>query len=245
MDQPTLACPPYTAFQTFLTAIECLQQGLPKKLDRALWKSMSGQSQSQAWSAFRDFGLIEEDGAATPILHRLVNANSNRPAVMKEIIESAYPSVLQLARENATMPQLYNEIGKMGVKGDTIRKAVTFFLNAATYAGVELSPNWAAPKRGNSDGKGHRPKPSRNGRSEPTSDSTEKKSEPRKAPPVEHGASPSGEHRTVKLRSGGTVTLTVSAPILSLTPMDRTWLFELVDRFNRYEHPEPEANTAA
>lgn len=44
----------------------------------------------------------------------------------------------------------------------------------------------------------------------------------------------SGESRTVKLRSGGSVQLTVNVSVLHLSPDDRAWLFGLVDQITGY-----------
>ena len=53
--------------------------------------------------------------------------------------------------------------------------------------------------------------------------------------PKENPGQGTGDSRTVTLRGGGTLTLTVSASFLSLSADDRALLFDLIDRLTAYE----------
>ena len=65
---------------------------------------------------------------------------------MAELLKANYGEVFALP-ENATQQQLDDVFqATFNVKGATTRKAVTFFMHAATYAGVKLSPHLKAPR---------------------------------------------------------------------------------------------------
>ena len=49
---------PYLPFLSFKGAIEALEQGVPKKLDRTIWRTQSGIMQTQILMTFRFFGLV-------------------------------------------------------------------------------------------------------------------------------------------------------------------------------------------
>ena len=62
----------YLPFRTFLSAIESLEHGIPKNIDRTIWRNQSGVTQSQILMAFRFFGLVDDSDQPTELLHELV-----------------------------------------------------------------------------------------------------------------------------------------------------------------------------
>jgi hypothetical protein len=224
--------PPYMAFATFLTAVEGLEQAVPRKLDRSAWRSLAGRSKTDAMNAFKFMSLIEQDGTTKPALTRLADEKEQRKAILRELLEKAYPGVVELAKSNGTISQLQAEIAKMGVQGQTMRKSVSFFLKAAEYAGMQLSPQWQNYTRSNPD----RPRKKRNTpRAAGNGEAVPPKERERKPPADEQPpAPPVGESVTVKLRSGRTVTLLVSGSILSMPTDDRAFLFSIIDRLQEY-----------
>ncbi len=79
----------YVPFRTFLTALETLESGgVPKQIDRSIWRSFSGLVQSQILGAFRFLGLVEGD-APTLELRKLVEDKQNRPVVLRRILEKS------------------------------------------------------------------------------------------------------------------------------------------------------------
>ena len=48
-----------------------------------------------------------------------------------------------------------------------------------------------------------------------------------------------GQSRTIDLPSGGSVTLSISGPVLNLALEDREWVFDLIDLFKKHEAKLP------
>jgi hypothetical protein len=225
---------PYVPFKTFLTAVEILQQGLPRKLDRAQLRSMSGTAQNESIRAFRFLGLIDAQDYVQPTMRRFVEERDSRKQIMREILEHAYPDIVQLGRDHGSVQELRDAIGRYNVQGATARKAIAFFLKSAEFAGLELSPVWANATRGGAA----------NGRARSKGRSTQRTPKPQiddhdRKP---RGGTPMpGTMHTVKLTGGGIVQLSVVADWVTATRQDREWLTRLVDTFNSYGM-EPESS---
>ena len=219
--------PVYIPFKTFLTAVETLEQGLPPTLDRSVWPSFSGGTQSQTLGAFKFLGLINEQGKVEEILERLVNAKGNeRKAVLREIIESQYAGANQLAQKNASFQQLQDYFRGYGVQAGTLERVTRFYLDACEFTGLKGSPLWSKAKK--------------------TLRRASKKDEvTSKGKPVKI-KSPKGEReiktsvKTIQLQSGGTLSLSLSVDLMALSREDREWLFEIIDRLNTYGAPKDE-----
>jgi hypothetical protein len=145
---------PYLAWRTFFNLIlQMEEKGLPSRMDRSYLSNKSGIDQSYLLAALRSFGLILEDGSATPKLIGLVKDKENRAANVASLLREGYPEVLALPH-NATQQQLDDVFRQtFGLNGATLRKAETFFLHAARYGDIKVSPHFRAP-RGASAGPG-------------------------------------------------------------------------------------------
>lgn len=212
--------PVYIPFKTFISAIETLEQGLPPSLDRSAWPSFSGGVQSQTLGAFKFLGLIDETTSQVqPILKQLVEAKGEtRKEILRRIIEDKYAEAIQLGQKNATFQSLQEYFRKYGVQGGTLDRVIRFFLDACSYTGAKCSPMWAKAKK------------SSNRRSPKKDDLPPKE----KFTDTGNLDKTPANIKTVTLRSGGTISLSLSIDMLALTPEDRTWLFELIDRLNSY-----------
>ena len=151
--------PPYPAFKTFTNFLEGLeekQEQFPPRIDRSYLRGLSGVSQSQLLAALRAFDLIEEDGSVTPALKDLATRPDDRPQLVGDIVRTYYPKMVELGNENATAKMLEDEFAEYGLSGSTRRKAISFFLKAAEWGGIKLSPHFAVPRAtptGNGSGK--------------------------------------------------------------------------------------------
>lgn len=213
--------PVYIPFKTFLTAIEALGQGLPPTLDRSVWPSFSGGAQSQTLGAFKFLGLVNEQGKVEEILERLVNAKGNEEkGVLREIIESRYAGAIQLAQKNASFQQLQDYFRGYGVQAGTLERVTRFFLDACEYTGVKGSPLWAKAKKTfrRTTKRGEVPTKDKSTKGKPTKVETESKL----------------SVKTIQLQSGGTLSLSMSVDLMSLSREDRDWLFELIDKLTTY-----------
>jgi hypothetical protein len=211
--------PVYIPFKTFQTAIETLEQGMPPILDRSVWPSFSGGLQSQTLGSFKFLGLIDNSGGVKPILEKLVKAKGDdRKTVLREIIQDKYVEAIRLADQNASFQQLQDYFRTYNVKAGTLYRIVCFFLDACKYTGIKCSAHWAKAKKA----------PIRLSKRDDTKDTKDKI-----LPPLQNELLKANV-KTVQLRSGGTLSLTLSVDLMALSKEDRDWLFELVDRLNTY-----------
>lgn len=213
IDQPKPAAP-YLPWRTFLNSLDVFSQAVPPKIYRSVWRQ-SGLMQGLIMGAYRFMGLVDADDKPTGILVVLVSPET-RQAAMTDVLKSSYTAIFTHDLASMTIDTLNEEIEKYNVSGGTKKKAVTFFLQAAKYAGLPLSPFIQVRST-----TGTRRRRMRNGE------------EGEEDPGV--NASKTGSEKVVELASGGTVTLRVSVDLLSLTEADRRFVFELVDTMNNYD----------
>jgi hypothetical protein len=133
---------PYTSFKSLLTEIERMHGAIPPRVDRSYLRGSEGQK-TQLMAAMRYLGLITPTGEVTPTLTTLVNNEKERPRLIKELLIKHYPKAHALAATNGTQKQLQETFD--GLQGDTLRKAITFYLKAAKYAGLTVSKNFSIP----------------------------------------------------------------------------------------------------
>jgi len=209
--------PVYIPFKTFLTAVETLEQALPATLDRSVWPSFAGGLQSQTLGAFKFMGLIDEEGKVQPILTRLVNARGDaRKEVLGEVIKNRYEEAIRLGERNASFQQLQDFFRKYKVQGGTLERIIRFFLDVCEYTGIKCSPHWAKARK--TIKRARRDETTRS--VQPTGRAYHENIRP--------------NIKTVELRSGGKLSLSLSVDLLTLSPEDREWLFEIIDRLNKY-----------
>lgn len=135
---------PYIAYQTLRTFVAPLKEHvIPNRIDKSLLKSMSGAVQGQLMTALRFLELIDNEDRPTVLLQRLVASfdTDDWSRDLREVLEAAYPELFQLNLKSVS-PGEFNEAFKKAYpcEGETLRKGVTFFQNAAREAGIELSP---------------------------------------------------------------------------------------------------------
>jgi hypothetical protein len=235
MTQPTMQpktprIPPYLPFRTFLNSLDALSQGVPPKLDRSVWKSQSGFTQGLIMSAYRYFHLVTDKDDSTQDLVTLAQHPEKRPAKMKELVEQEYFLVLEKGDiTKATMKMVEDAFGEVySVTGDTRQKAISFFLKAAKFADLALSPYLITQLR-EAAKRPRRPKPRNpNGENgEPT--------------PPPNTLIPGVSSHKVQLVSGGQLTITISANPFTMPPDDRNFFFAVVDMLQKYAEQHPEA----
>lgn len=135
--EPTI---PYAPWPTCLHLIERMEKdGVPSRIDNTYLIGMAGGTQSVVKQALRSLDLIDGNGQTTPRLLALVDQPDNRPALVADLLRERYPRLTSLSL-NATRGELDEAIKSYGLSGATSRKAASFYLSAATYAGLPLSP---------------------------------------------------------------------------------------------------------
>ncbi len=133
---------PYISFKTLINLIEKLGPGIPGRIDRSLMDTISGGAQVQLMSALKFLDLIQEGGVPTDKLRRLVNSEgAERQEALKTIIKSPYSFLFDnFSLDTATVHQLQEQFKNTGASGETVRKCIKFFLDAAKEAEIPLSP---------------------------------------------------------------------------------------------------------
>lgn len=155
--------PPYLPFKTLTNLFEKLaESGIPNRIDRTYLSYLAGITQTYLLAALRTFDLIDDDGRPSERLIAFVNEPESRSELVGELVRTYYPEALALG-DGATPGELTEVFRETyGVQGDTNRKAITFFLNAATFGGVPLSNHYKLPRsRGGSPGGGNASTPPR------------------------------------------------------------------------------------
>ena len=227
--------PPYLPLKTLIGALDALREGVPKRIDRGIWRSQSGAVQGQIMIALRFFDLLDEADAPTlPLLEQLAQADeAGRKKFLKPLVERHFHQVIAHDLTKMTPAMLTEEMEKFGVSGSTLRKAVTFFLQVAKYLELPLSPFLSDKTR--------------------TSPKTRRKSATRPAaagavvvpPPAPPSGSPGSSTKTVELRSGGQITVNVSGDIWNMNSADREFVLALIDQVRAYEEKEAPKKAAA
>jgi hypothetical protein len=217
--------PPYMSFATLLNQVERMErEGTPARIDPSYLVGMAGGTRNQFKMGLRSLGLIDESDQVTEKLVQLASKPEERPETLAEILRERFPRLVGLD-ENATRGQLDETLGEWGLGVDTRRKAASFYVAAASYAGIPLSPHIRPTKGVNSAGAQRRAKRPR------------KKTVTPSTPPVQPVV-PQGDTHSLRLRSGGQVTLSVSVNVMQLSVEDRNFVFHLIDKLKEYENAE-------
>jgi len=223
--EPQTPAPPYLPLKTFLSALDALREGVPKRIDRAIWRSQSGAVQGQIMIAFRFFGLLNESDEPTmPLLENLAKADeAARKKLLKPLVEKCYQPIIAHDLTKMTPGLLSEEMAKFGVSGGTVQKAVTFFLQLAKHLDLAMSPflldkTRAAPAK-------RRARTPKGGKTNET------------IAPTEPPSAAAGSTTEVELRGGGKVTMTVTADVWKMPSDDRSFVLELVDKIQGYAKP--------
>jgi hypothetical protein len=207
----------YVPFATFLSAIDGLSQGLPHKIDTSLWPSYSSAIKAQLLGAFKFLSLVDAEGRPTDTLKTLVRDKTNRKAILRQILRTSYSRVIDLDLTKISPRQFDLQMRGYGMAGETHKKVLFFFLKAARYAELPLSPLLGRKTRGATRRPSHGEEiPSTTTESSPT-------------------AALQQPSTRILLKSGGIITLNFEGNLLDLDPYDRDFFFEVFDRVRDYE----------
>jgi hypothetical protein len=214
---------PYLPLKTFLAALDALREGVPKRIDRGIWRSQSGSTQGQIMIALRFFDLVNDaDEPAIPLLEKLAKADElERKKILKPLVETHYKPIITADLTKMTPSMLSEEMAKFGVSGGTVRKSVTFFLQLAKHLDLAMSPFLTDQTR-NSSGK-RRPRA-------PKTSLNNGVPVPPTTPPI----TTTGSTTSVALKGGGMVTMSVTADVWTMPSEDRKFVLDLVDKIQEY-----------
>ena len=208
----------YVPFKTFTAALEGFERHMPAQIDNSVWPTYSGAIRSQLLGALKFLNLIDDLGHPTATLKTLVEDKANRKPMLRKILESSYKPVVSAGLQHMT-PKMFDDLmDAYGMTGDTQKKVSSFFLQAAKYAELPMSPLLQKRRTGGTR---------RRRSSEDQGSSAD-------IFHVEPSAS-QGNSRTVELRGGGKLTLILSVNMFDLTGDDRDFVFGIIDQCQKYE----------
>jgi len=218
----------YIPWKSFLTALETLEQGLPPKLDRSVFRSFSGGVRGQVISGFKFLGLIDSNGTVQPDLRRLLSDDDDRRSVLKDILERRYATVIPLGVTNASIQDLNDAMRDYGVQGGTLDRAIRFFLDAAEFSGLAISAHWQGGRRstnGVTRQRTRRPTQRKKSTGETNSGGGDDKLTKKPA-----------NFREFALASGGTVSIGIDVDLFDLSAPDREFVNGLIDQVRNYSN---------
>jgi hypothetical protein len=216
----------YVSWATFKNALDQLSQAVPpNKVDRSVFPGIAWAIQNQLFTGMRFLGLIDQESKPTVELEQLARPDeAARKKKLSEILHQRYSDLFALDLKKTTPAELEQKMGEAyHISGDTRDKAVRFFLSAAEYAGIELSTYFSTKKANGQPAakrvKTRRPKTTV---TQPPGDSS---------PAMTAGTSKT----TVQLKSGGSLSVSVTVDLFVLDSNDRRFVFELIDKLEEYE----------
>jgi hypothetical protein len=161
--------------------------------------------------------------------------------ILAELLQAKYPRVFDINLKTATPGALAESIGSYGATGATRKRAVRFFIKAATHAHVPLSTRLTANLRERMTTEAETEGINESG--EPTKQQPPKQARRKKrqtTPPTEGGRTQNNvtanAMKTINLPAvGGTLTLNASFNPLQLKGDERTLVYLIVDKMDEFE----------
>jgi len=143
-DAETAKPPPYIAAPRFNFEIARMgNEGVPDRVDKRYLAGMADGTQFQYRQAFRSLGLTTDDDRPTSLLIDLAGGNpSDRPELFGKIMVDRYPELTGLPLDASKDDFFAVLLDRYGATSDVQRrKMLTFFVAAADYARLPISPH--------------------------------------------------------------------------------------------------------
>lgn len=135
--------PPYIAFQSLKTlASNMKEHGVPGRIDKSVLGNFSGAVGSQIITGLKFLDLIDDDNHPKPALQNLVGAydTDDWASALAQVLKEAFAPIFSVNLETASPAQFTEHFKRTyGIDGDTLRKSLTFFVNAVRDAQVPIS----------------------------------------------------------------------------------------------------------
>ena len=224
--------PPYISFNTFKTLLYWLEkEGVPLRIDRSFWKEkFSGANGSKLMGGLRFLGLLDGD-KPTKELEILVSSSlgDERSQIFVNILTKSYRNIPfeELARATPNMIKEWFRV--YPIDGHTLRKATTFFINAAREAQIPMSNSIIKMTKSRRINSQQQIK-SLNAASEEIATINKRTSAVNKLQDSETLRNST----TIPLSNGGTVVVDVAVNLFSLSEEDRSFVFSIVDLAKSY-----------
>lgn len=240
--------PPYVSFSTFRTLRDWLrEEGIPIRFDRSFWEAkFSGSNGRQLISAMNFLGLLEGEDP-TQILEEFVNAtNDEWRRLLRALIIENYAIVPFDELDRATPSMIRQWFKAYPVDGHTLRKAISFFINAAKESRIPLSNSVTKMARSRYVSN---PPPATAKRIDENISLVEHNQDTANVK-INHIKNPSikkdntdPNKTTINLESGGSVIFDMYIDLFSLSEKDRRFVLGIIDMVNNYRENELESNS--
>jgi hypothetical protein len=135
---------PYVAFTGVMDQVRRMgSEGIPDKIDKKYLVGMADGTQFQYRQAFRFLGLATNNDQPTPLLSDLILANSaDRRKLFGKILSTQWPDLVGLPPDASSDDFFAVLQDRYGVGSDVQRRKMrTFFVAAADYARLQISPH--------------------------------------------------------------------------------------------------------
>lgn len=140
--------PPYAAYSTHLKMLERLRRhSMPDDLRSSteLQESLANSTFAQTLRAWRFLGLVDDQERPTDTLTQLIHASGEEyQTILRNILETSYSFVydLDVDEPSTVMVQSWDELHRrfelQGATGSTVRRSISFFVNLAADAGIQI-----------------------------------------------------------------------------------------------------------
>jgi|SRR5688572_17655449 len=224
---PNQRSPAYLPFKTFLSALDRLAQGMPHEVNKECFPTYSGVIQGQIIGALKFFDLIDDIGVPKgSALEQLALQKSiaRRKVNLLPLVRTAYSELLKLNPARLTPSKFDSAFESYGISGDTKRRAKTFFIHAAQFVGLELSPLLTRRTRVSAKKK------------KPQHQNVELSVLKR-----ERFTQISEEAITLQLSGDVTLTIILTGKLTRLSKEDREFAFGIIDSVNAYNNSTSES----
>lgn len=137
----------HATLSNFLDAFKGTEQ-IPTHIDKSLLSTQSGAIQSAILNTLKFLEFTTEDGKPSEMFYEYVaTEKSERAAIWHKVLTKHYDFLLShVDIERTTSALVADRFRTQNISGDTVRKAVTFFLHAAKAAGLKVSAHVKAPR---------------------------------------------------------------------------------------------------
>ncbi len=143
MEEKKSPTTPYMSFKTFQNVLDrYVDQDIPSHIDSSLFPNMSGGTFSQLTGTLRFFGLINGNNETSKeFFGNLVDPNT-RKETLKTLLKNHYEPLFSFNLKTTTPKVLRDTFYEnMNAPSSVQKNALNFFVQAAQYAGIEISPN--------------------------------------------------------------------------------------------------------
>jgi hypothetical protein len=225
---------PWRTFETYLDGLKSFGSHGPNVIDRDTMRTFSGAMQSALMSALRSLRLMDDKGVPKARLKAIVHASpEERKALYKDIIATEYPFLSDINLMGATPRQLEAAFETTGASGDTVRKAMAFFVNLAKAGDVTMSPVLEKVRRRQRASNGARTRKPLRAVSMNPADFVDDDDEASDDP---GSGTSSTAMKTIALpKAAGSITLSGDINIFNLVGEERALVFALIDKMNEFE----------